>query len=97
MVVPKVQVPALLNTEEQQMWARLTDVVVQSDQQHWQACLPYTEAIKKVMLASPWCLQNWFAWSRRFYDTSIGLRHDLWNRTCNGLLFHPKSTRRTHR
>ena len=34
MVVPKVQVPALLNTEEQQMWARLTDVVGQSDQQH---------------------------------------------------------------
>jgi glutamate-ammonia-ligase adenylyltransferase len=84
MVVPKVQVPALLNTEEQQMWARLTDVVGQSDQQHWQACLPYTEAIKKVMLASPWCLQNWLVepqlldpqWFAQAYDKA-GMHQEL--------------------
>ena len=54
----------------------LTDVVGQSDQQHWQACLPYTEAIKKVMLSSPWCLQNWLVepqlldpqWFAQAYD-----------------------------
>ncbi|HBD23363.1 MAG TPA: bifunctional glutamine synthetase adenylyltransferase/deadenyltransferase, partial [Oceanospirillaceae bacterium] len=84
MVVPQEQVPALLNTEAQQMWARLTDILGQSDQQHWQACLPYTEAIKKVMLASPWCLQNWLVepqlldpqWFAQAYDKA-GMHQEL--------------------
>ena len=76
MVVPQVKVPTLLNSEEQQMWVRLTGVLSEYDQQHWQACLPYKDAITKVMLASPWCLQNWLvepnllkpAWFVNAYD-----------------------------
>ncbi|MDP6969394.1 MAG: bifunctional [glutamate--ammonia ligase]-adenylyl-L-tyrosine phosphorylase/[glutamate--ammonia-ligase] adenylyltransferase [Gammaproteobacteria bacterium] len=76
MNVRLIKVPDLLVVEEQQLWARLGDVVCQYDDQHWQLCLLQEGDIRQVMLASPWCVQNWLVapqqlnpqWFKQAYD-----------------------------
>ena len=55
----QVNTPELFVDEQAQQWQQLQDAIQTLETEKQQNCLANANQIRQVMLASPWCLQNW--------------------------------------
>ena len=55
----QVNTPELFVDEQAQQWQQLQDAIQTLETEQQQNCLANANQIRQVMLASPWCLQNW--------------------------------------
>ena len=55
----QVNTPELFVDEQAQQWQQLQDAIQTLETEQQQNCLANENPIRQVMLASPWCLQNW--------------------------------------
>ena len=72
----QVSAPDLFVDEQLQQWQQLQAAVATLESGRLQECLANEDQIRQVVLASPWCLQNWLVspklldpqWFSRSYD-----------------------------
>lgn len=72
----QVSAPDLFVDEQLQQWQQLQAAVATLESGRLQECLANEDQIRQVVLASPWCLQNWLVsptlldpqWFARAYD-----------------------------